>query len=532
MSNPSISAVRDDRLIRVNYRYMSSVMTTDAVPLVLRVYHKFTNSFQEEETLTLLEKIIPVDAFTSNPDYNENPRDQSIDLILANLRYLDNLEVEFTENRGSGSVATRVPVLVNTENPEPTANPIRFVENEENEPALKPEKPTNNVIELEPIINPVVYVMSDSSPLVRIISSRRIRPDQNCENFIVDGVNSSLAPQIVENAISNYALNPKLAGLSPIPTGYSLVAPGFILNSLRFPLPNTDGNYWEIRTSNPNPFNTLNTVKWSYADKQPLVQGLASLNYSFYYQIQSVLSGVPAAGFKIKVTFFDSSDTTVGSKTNNYQFTYSSSSGTSKWYRASMSMVNTDIPLSAVQYSVEVETDPVEGDEFFYWRIALPQLEASPFATSATFTDRIPDRWEVSPVELEMPIYFSLNATYHIDGGVRGLFDSTLNGEDGIKFIISQDRLNFRVVDTSGMEVVNLFSDQIPVNMDNQVVKFGVFVQPNSVQFFLNNTPLSTHSLAVNEFSTNRRTLVGSLEASNSALNDLITGVGIFKRTP
>lgn len=167
----------------------------------------------------------------------------------------------------------------------------------------------------------------------------------------------------------------------------------------------------------------------------------------------------------------------------------------------------------------------MDGPELAILDYYLPQVEDSGVATSRALVDRVQDKYMIN-TQFKLPVLVKIKTQYVEGFGIRGICDTTTNLKSGFTFAIANNKLNFRLYSSTGVQLYNLFS---PSFSNSGSTEFGVFISDIQVKFYVNQILLSTHPVSMIGYSHNGRMVVGSLDSSNKTVNSEIMSFAIVK---
>jgi hypothetical protein len=517
-------AVRDKEIIRVNYLYGPMLNETAISPLTFKVIHKYKNSSGVSQELVLHTSTIDPSYIRKEPQTQPGISPQVVQANFVNLRYIDNIDIQVEEVRNSVPLSTRVSVNNGTEEPVYNLpdNPLRQPEHHENENTYKPTEPVNNVVETIAPVQTVVYSF-EVDGLEMVQSGYRVLFENN--DFSEYLVGADPERFFIENSLENMLPNSSLVGIDT-PTNWEIIAPGFITTSRLLSGEILNTKVWSIRSSNPNFLSAFNSLVIK-SEIFPIPQGLGSMTFSYYHKLNNTINEIPYSSITTKFSFFDDTITFIGQE----QVVSAVVSTTKQfWERREFTLSPGQIPFTATNLQISVEFGPIESSDYFTQDIYLPQLE--PFSSATTYTtSRVEDRYRtLKEVSLEPPYYIVVETLHEAGFGMRGLFDNTFIGSNGIQFGISGNSLALRVFGPSNSLILNVSSTPV-VAQDRQKVKYGVALSSTQVKFYLDDTLISTHPHSLN-LSYLNYAFVGSWFNSNSTINSELFNFGVFKVLP
>ena len=522
MGVTSISANMDDKVIYCYYyRDIDLGESVAPVDLSISVKHQYVTTTNTAQEIVLEQFVVPKDYLETKGLLGVSAVEQTVEFHVLNLRYLDSIFIEIQEVRDGIPVFTRVPVLDSSEENDPplTTNPERYVEHDENIPEVIPDRN----ISIEKMDIGILYSLKETDLVLSQASKRIYLVEENGEQYFKQQeYNEQVNKLFIENSITNLLPNPQFLGSTDIPDSWGIDAPGITFNSYLLDGPLSETKIWRIRASNTNVFNAFNSVTLKILNKRDLYSGSTALTFSVYYILKCDVSDIPFNNWTVKFNFYFNNDfirseeltSPVSSELNVYKL---------------LAFTLQDIPLSANKYTVELTVDNIDSTDLFDISFYLPQLEALPCATTRTLDNRVEDRYVTGKIfQLNLPFYIWCK-THHITGpGIRGLFSSTTNQVNGFEFLSSNDRLRFKLYDTSGNIQLNVASAIIPLIHANDIVEYGLWVTATLIEFYINGGLLSSHpnTLSIDQ---NQYYIVGSLEKSNTTINSELMDFNIFR---
>ena len=529
MGTSSLAATLDDTVIHCAY-YREIVHGESPIPvdLAISVKHQYINSGNIVKEIVLEQFVISKEYLETKGLLGVSEVEQVLEFHVLNLRYLTNLFIEVGEVRDGVPVLTRVGVLhggdYETVNPLPS-NPERSPDFEENLPEVVPDK---NILMVNTDIG-ALYLLQDA-PLVPKQISKRIFLVEECgeQYFMQSDYNEQTKNIYIENSINNLLPNPQFAGSGEIPDLWEIDAPAIIVNSSLQKGEIEGTNIWQIRASNTNVFNAFNTVSLKTSQKYDLYSGLNSLTFSIFYKIKCSSKEIPFHNFEVRINFFNN-DILISSR----EMGTAATKELKIWRLLALTIQGSQIPVGANKYSIEVDIANLDSTDQFQVSLYLPQLEASPCATTRTVDARIEDIFVTgNTFEVNLPFYI-LVTTHHVTGaGTRGLCSSTTNQMNGFEFQSSNDRLRFKWYDVTGNITLNLASDPFPITIQsNEIINYGIMITVTNIDFYINGNLLSSHTNTV-VIDQNRYYTVGSLEKSNTTINSQLLDFKILRYVP
>ena len=526
MGTSSLAANLDGKVIHCAYlRDIQAGESAYPMDLAVSVKHQYVNSVNIVNEIVLEEFVISKDYLETKGLAGVSDVEQALEFHVLNLRYLNDIFIELREVRDSVPVLTRVPVLSDTSDADPLpVNPMKYAEHDENISEIKPD--VN--VSIHSNDAGVIYSMSET-PLLPIQSSKRIYlVEENGEQIFTQVDYNELSDRIfIENSISNLIPNPQFVGTDKPdkPDAWNVDTAGIVLNSYIQPGDIENTNFWRIRASNSNVFNAFNHVSLLISDKHNMYSGLNALTFSTYYRVSCDSKNIPFNNFNVKLNFFFN-DSFIRSEESTLVVTDQLKTWTL------LSSTFSEIPLTANKYTLELDLADIDTTELFTLDLYLPQLEASPCATTRTVDSKIQDKLVTgSSFELN-PSFFIFARTHFVSGvGNRGLFSSTTNQANGIEFLASNDRLRFKQYGVAGNIVLNFASNHFPALENGSIVDYGIWVTATSINFYLNGVMLSSHPCTF-AISQNKSYLVGSLEKSNTTINTELLDFKVLRFMP
>jgi hypothetical protein len=527
MADTSLAAVLDDNIVYVEYYFDPSMVDNTVADVTFSLIHQYAQSNGTAQELVLQEFVVPGNLLRNSGVANTSlPIEQRASVRLINPRYRTNLVIQTQEIRSGLPVTTRVPVLVEPRDVIPglPSNPEKDPQFQENQPALKPYR---NVVSEDLNLDPVYYTLQGNGVQV-IQSSSRIFLNSD-GTFEEVPIGTETTPIYVENAITNFLPNMLLYKTSVLPLGtpdgYEIASPGFVAGSNVYAGTVTGQNIWQIRANLTSFLSAFNVLTLRTTSPVSIPQGLDTLTSSLYYQVTSDSGVTPFKNLVFRHIYVDAEGHQIGTPAT--AATPVAAQGKT-WNLLSSTFTN--IPASAVAVLWAVETDAVESTDKFGLLVTLPQLEVSALATTRAFEPRIQDRYQTNPLNLTLPCSIQVQTVHSSLSGLRGLFDTTVTGQNGYQFLVTGNQLQFRVMDNAGSRIVSAFSLPFTAT-DGSVVTYGVYVDGAQASFFLNGELINDTTAVFTQTST-QRALVGSLETSNTAVNGPLLDVAVYRDPP
>ena len=383
-------------------------------------------------------------------------------------------------------------------------NPIKEPLHEENTPALPAE---TNVLVPEPILNTtlVSYVS-----LIPVKTSKRL--------FLLDGNfitadYDEAQPTYIENQSVNLATDPFFTG-----NAYEVEAPGFVVLEQKRVLQETSYVYLQYKLRNPSFLNAFNSA--TFKPKVPIaITGSGPFTVSMFVQLlpEFGTDTTPVNIVKIGLVCYDNTSTVLSTTASSFLTTQ-----ILDWTLLSHTIAS--LPYNTSMLSFFLEVPDIETNEAFYLNIFCPQLEPLSLPTTRVIDQRIQDEYRTDFVPLK---YFSamVETTHTIKNGIRGLLDSTILGKNGFQWFVSGNTLYLRKFDSFGVMISNMSAPFTAT--DNTDIKYGLVTSVANTQFLINDAVVAT--LPPIDLSTTNSILVGSLFQSNTTINSLLKGFGIFQ---
>ena len=383
-------------------------------------------------------------------------------------------------------------------------NPIKEPLHEENTPALPAE---TNVLVPEPILNTtlVSYVS-----LIPVKTSKRL--------FLLDGNfitadYDEAQPTYIENQSVNLATDPFFTG-----NAYEVEAPGFVVLEQKRVLQETSYVYLQYKLRNPSFLNAFNSA--TFKPKVPIaITGSGPFTVSMFVQLlpEFGTDTTPVNIVKIGLFCYDNTSTVLSTTASSFLTTQ-----ILDWTLLSHTIAS--LPYNTSMLSFFLEVPDIETNEAFYLNIFCPQLEPLSLPTTRVIDQRIQDEYRTDFVPLK---YFSamVETTHTIKNGIRGLLDSTILGKNGFQWFVSGNTLYLRKFDSFGVMISNMSAPFTAT--DNTDIKYGLVTSVANTQFLINDAVVAT--LPPIDLSTTNSILVGSLFQSNTTINSLLKGFGIFQ---
>lgn len=533
MGSTTIIANLDRNVISGEYiRTIAPGEDPAPVDLTLKLTHQYVTPQNTLKEIELHEIEIPADFLkfsTGIPGTMEFQ--QSAIINIANPRYNENLFIEISEVRDSSPIVTKVSVL-DGEDPdyEDTLpeQPYKDPEHETNQPETLPEKNIST-----PEIIPFVYTLAEDGTALKQASKRIYLDKDEYQDplFKTQEYNETIARFFIEDSITNFIPNPTfIAGSDTnLPDKYVIESPGLIVTSNLKAGDIEDTNEWSVRITNPNPFSVFDTATIKNIERSTLLPGLNALTASVYYTVNSDFKETPFTEFNIKFNFYSSANTLITTQTK----TMSVAPEGRDWNVLHATVQGSEIPLTAIEFDLEIEVPGIATSDPFELKFYLPQVESTPYYTTRTLNDRVQDTYETTKfLDLEPKLYFAVKTAAHIIGpGVRGLVSTTTGLKDGFHFLASSDRLRLKAFDTNGACIFNLGSATFTV-AEGSETEYGAYIDGTNIEFFLNGVSLSTHSQVYNLSQTNIKPKMGSLESSNTTINAELLDWKILNKKP
>ena len=538
MGTTKIKASLDRNVIHGEYiRRIDVGENPDPVDITVKLLHQYITPNETLKELELQSFEVPASFLdTSNGLFGTTTFEQNAIVTIANPSYLIDLFLEILEVRDTVAVTTRVPVLDTTEEArELTPQPIKYDEFEENIPASLAVYPEDNISTPEPIVESVLYTLSNDDILLSQGSHRVYFEPPDGTNSADDGTfipleyNEKSDVIYIENSISNFMPNPQFVAdpdETSRPENYIIEAPGLVATS-NLTEGDIEGTYeWRIRASNVNPFSAFDNLNIEIIDPVPLQAGIRALTISVYHKLASDTGILSFTDFNININFFNVVGDLLSTET-----TTTPAEQISVWAPLYGTVQSSEIPLTAATFDVEIEIPGIDATDTFQLDLYLPQAEAMPYFTTRALPDRIHDLYlTTKQVELKLPLYFQLKTTHIRGPGRRGLVSTTTNQKDGFQFLASSDRLRFLVFDVNGVCLFNVGSDQISTP-EGDVVLYGLYLDGTNIEFYIDNVLISTHA-QTHTIDQTIDVTVGSLEAANSTINAKLEDFKILRNKP
>lgn len=510
MGHTTIVPILDDNTINCTY-YRDFMPTEDTSPvdLLVHVSHRYVNSANVTKEITLETFTVPKQYLETTGLAYLSDVEQTVEFNIINLRYLTNLFITINETRDGSPVVTSVAVNVGDDpTVEPlTDNPQKDRENDENIPEILPEIDISTPVRE---FSTVIYeATADTLDFIQI--SKRIYYQD--EKFLLQEYNQREEKVFIENSIANGLLNPSFAATGNVPTNWTLLAPSMIVSTKVLASSPEGVNIWQLRITNPNLFSAFNTVMVALDTPVDLLAGINALNFSMYYRVKSTSNTAPFSNFNVRFRFF-LDQTEMGFE----QITVPRIPSQNSWKLLTATLQGSLINASANKVLIEIDIADIDTTDLFNLELILPQLETTPFATTRTLGTRIQDTYITEEFHLDIPFFLTFKTTHKLGSGIRGIFSSTTNLKDGFEIQVSSDRIFFKQYNVTGALIVNVASSPFTY-VDGNLVTYGVWVDGTNLEFYLNNTLVSSHVASVTVDQT-KQFIVGSLERANSAINN------------
>lgn len=457
--------------------------------IVLRLSHTYELPQGGTRTLLLDERTIP------EPE-------KSFEYSFMNPRYLENLEIEIEAQYAQNTEVLTIPVLELDEldDFDLPSNPVREggsytqdePEFEENRP-FDPD-PATTIIQHGDISSVVFDTKHNALDI--------LRQAEREENGLYS-----------EEATENFVLNPEfLENLA----GYHIEAPGFT-QSLKYY--SAGQGILRATATNTSLVNAFADVEIK-SDLFALTTGAGYMTLSTYYR--QVTDREPE-GVELKIYYYNNQQQLINSTKKTFLY-----NPKKEFSRVEYTVSNTPSATAYVAWSIVFKTltDMVP----FTVELTKPQLEFNSRATTWTATSRLADAYRTEAIDWKTPLYMSLE-TIHTNLGLKGLVDTTVSSKDGFRWMVSNDRLQFRILDENGQTILNVMSNPLNVADFTQTL-YGIFIERDTISFYRNNTLISSHPVTYPQFEYNGTAFVGRLEPSGAALNSEIIAFGVYRSKP
>lgn len=524
MGTTAIKATLDAQTIACTY-YHKFDPGEDVTPVDLTVHvnHQYVTSLNTVKEITLETITIPKSYLETTGLAYLSEVQQTVEFTISNLRYLNNIVLEVHEIRDGVPLITTAQVInADDSNVEPLPNnPQKDIENDENIPVTVPDI---NISDPEPAFDTILFSMHLNPVTYTQISKRIYLGDDGL--FVLQDYNQMHDRIFVENSITNMLPNPAFLGTANTPDAWSISAPGIIINSHLLASDITTCNYWQIHITNPNLFSAFNSVSVYQNEPANLIAGLNAITFSTYYKVVSTCAEIPFSSFDITIHFFHNL-----TEISSEQITIPVANTQDTWTLLVATCQGAQIPAGANKYRIDIDITDINMTNLFEIQLYLPQLEPTAYATTRTIDSRIQDKFLTEDeIEFNLPFYLLVETKHIIGPGLRGLFASTTNLKDGIEFQVSSDRLFMKAYTPSGTLINNIASDPFSAN-EEDIVSYGVWVDTNTIEFYIDNVLISSHTATL-DIEQTKQMILGALERSNSTINSELLDLQISRVKP
>jgi hypothetical protein len=529
-----IGAVLDKQIIKVFYRHMHTTNVA-ASQLKFNLKHSYTSKSGSTGELELEQVSVPVDFVRVGLVDSSYVYEAAVEFV--NPKYYKDLSVYVSENyMGTGPTTYQCDVLTGDDDlivPLPV-NPIRPPQFPENEIPNPLPQESINIVKPEPVVAPYVYSLKTNGVSVSQYSSKILYKKSENKFFkTVENEIGNLSSVVVENGISNFLKNASFyskeesAGSNIYPKDWTVVAPGFIVSSGLFESDIDGINFWQLHLTNPNSFSALDSIALKTEADIPI--GTTQLSVSLRYQqfVGDVPAGneYPFESMVLKNNFIASDGSLISQSTVSASVFFTSDDF---WDVVSFSF---PCPTSASRVEISLETSSISTTFLSTLRVLLPQLENCYTTTTPCITERVSDKiYSPSQLKFKSPVGFFIETSHTNNPEIRGFLELNQAGLGGLKLYLSNSRLNFRQVDSSGSIIFTAQSTQI-FKDNGQLTKYGVFIDENSVGFYCDNVLISSvnASLDVSYFCN---LSLGSLFSNNTAINSKLDNLVVTTVKP
>lgn len=518
-----LNAYIEKNVIRCFYKHLvPNDQNPDKSDLTIQLHHRYrSHNNAPYQTLILNTIEIPSSSIQSYGLPGADLTYQA-DIVLVNPVYSKDLFITLTESHNSVTTTTNSEVLEDPSGPVVISNPIKHEEHSENEPIYKPTKPNDNVSIPMPEINPIVYDLSRDG-LQMVQSGARIVLNSN----IFSNINTNVYPGVFlsENGINNLAFNPSFSGLNSI-TGWEVYAPGMVIATKRIPGDIESTNVFVVKINNTNPFNAFTDVSIRQTELVAYPTGANWLCTSIYYTLANQLQQLPCQTIRINLNFYNSEMEVI----HDHEILWPAILSPREWQRISLVVPLSTVPPTVEYFNWQIDLVDVLSNTPTIFSLYLPQIELNHIPTSNTLTYRVLDKYRTQTnVQVKSPMYFRLKTTHHKYSSIRGLFDSTVEGKNGVRGYVSGEQLYFQVLDNLGNVVVNTTQSFSEADMSN--IEYGIGVDTNFIKFYINGLLIGSQGYSY-PIDFDQILLIGSLEGSNTSINSIIQDFGIHKVLP
>lgn len=461
-------------------------------------------------------------------------KNNHISYQFHNLKNLDNLTIEVVETRQNDSDTAQVDVIqgLTTDNEtarETTSNPIRDREREEKhqENHPHPDENESQYVYLNEDLSNILYKMTPESPLEKLESGSRYVKDSN-NNLIFLDEREDQYPPISEESLINLLPNPSFLGDGK-PNDYEIRNTGFVISDSN-PAYITDPlHVWRIRGSNTSMLNAFNIVVFETKLIETENTVLNNLTSSVYYKLSHErrdIDNPSITSLTLCVRYYNENMEEIGVSKEEIPVIE-----TRNFLRIEANFTNTSIPQYFKYFKWQVETNAIDSTNAFILELLAPQVEKTHRSTTFTIGLRGTDAYRTPPINFKAPYYLQICST-HSDTYLRALMDTTVNGEDGFRWMLSGSKMQFRYLGKNNQTLVNIFSSHIQRNL-NEKVFYGLYVEDGKISFYVDNQLLSEHAISGVDINLGeRRAYVGRLYINGAALNDKIYELNICRDKP
>lgn len=427
---------------------------------------------------------------------------EKFNFTFMNPRYLENLSLEFEFHSESSTITETIDVLeieqeVDYDLP---SNPVR-----EGGSLNQGTPDFSENIPFDPPEDDIIIGSPDIQNIIFDLSQQDLEILQQAERQ-EEGLYS-------EEATENVILNPTFDGTE---AGYFIEAPGFTQEISYF---NRQGNgILRARAENTSLVNAFGEVKIK-SELFPVNQVSGYITVSTYYQ--QILEH-KAKEAELFLEYYNSREQLISTDTQLF------TTVDEGFDRAEATFIGVPSSTTYVSWGVILknitDTSPISIE------LKKPQFEYNNRATTFTPDFREFDAIRTGEIQWKPSFYMKLKS-YHSCNGLRGLVDTTISGQDGFRWMISNNQLQFRVLDDNGNSVLNVRSSELSAEL-NEEVEYGISVEEDKIIFYENSIEVSSHSVSYPIFDFSGTAFVGRLEPAGAALNSKILDFGVYRSKP
>jgi hypothetical protein len=519
-----VSAILDNNIVS-GFVQVDNASTNRTQLIELKLYYApETEDLCSANSVLLDSKRIPATFLKNN----------HISYQFHNLKNLENLSIEVVETRQNDSGTTTVDVIdgLTTENNtarETTVNPIRDREREEKhqENHPHPDENESHYVYLNEDISNIVYKMTPETPLEKLESGSRYVLDQKL-NLVYLDEREEQYPPISEESLINLLPNPGFLGDGQ-PDDYEIINTGFVIGDSNPAYTTEPLNVWRIRGSNTSMLNAFNTVVFETKLIEVENTVLNNLTSSVYYKLnheRREVDNPSITSLTLCLRYYNENMEEIGISKEEIPV-----NEVRNFFRIEANFTNTTIPQYFKYFKWQIETNAIDSTNAFILELLAPQVEKTHRSTTFTMGRRGVDAYRTPPVEYKAPYFLQLCST-HSDTYLRALMDTTVNGENGFRWMLSGSKMQFRYLGQNNQTLVNVFSNVIQKTL-NEKTTYGLYVEDGKITFYVDNELLSEHSISGIDLNLGqRRAYVGRLYINGAALNDRIYELNICKDKP